>query len=831
MNRKIIATSLLLLLLLSLSTNSAIAKQMISGSGAVTFQATALWSGLYRESEWAVVDVDIYNGGPAFAGVIDVASPLGYEDRRTDFRRPVEVSSNTSNHFRIYVCLIQQTHNLNVSLIAEGGQTISESNVQVNAVDYGDYTVGVVTNTKPAALPGLNITPVVIGSRKRVKSILLSPDELPDRTEGLSVFNALVLNDIGPNQLNQNQYNTLINWTAAGGRLIIGPQNQVDWNRIASALGPQILPVQTAGSDFTLKSDAVMVGFDQITSDRIEEPLPASPNNPLTFLKLAPKATATPILDLKQSNGQLQSLVVASQLGLGWIIVGATDPFNQTVVTATAYWNGLLNGLGPSTPYDPPNENILTDRDLARSLLSLSVSASDGIPTNVWFFLVLGLYLVLVIPLNFLIWQKFRRTEFSLVSVPLSAVLVTGLMITLGSDHTTTTTQGLNIVQFNNTVPQPNAWISSYLALRSNGSDCQLTFQDTKPLLRPAVINTISSLGAREADAGGFVRSPEIVTQQPYGAQCDNSSQGQLKMLTFEDWQNLKQPIAGKLQLSSQILSGKLTNQANYTLENTTLVFGENYQPLGTLKPQQQLDVKFDMQSLPGNFPNPVEATLEFFKNDNRLSTQQALYQASVSTAVHLGRFGAADQLQTAYIIGWVKGPLASNGGNQALTGDQTYNLVIEPVEFDLAAQPDGASHILLYRLPPQLFMPRLLKNDAQPIENGDWLNSGSQIREYHLPPQLPATAKPQALLINLTSYYLSGLGTQSVASIPEIAIYNWKTDQWRVLAAENSSTKVVNAPLLPDELEPQTQAFRLRLVASQRSHLIENFNVSITMK
>ena len=283
-------------------------------AAAVTLRAEALWKGYYREGGWAVIDVDIFNPGPAFDAQILVSAPLGYDQRRTDFRRPVTVAPNTNSRYRLYICLIQQTRDLSVTLNSEDGQVLGQSGVQVLAVDYGNYMVAAIGNTVPVAMPGVGVTPVLFGSQKRVQTLSLTPDLLPDRPEGLGAFNAIVLRDIAINQLSNDQYNALLNWTLAGGRLIFAPPDRDNWVKLYNVFGAQLVPADLVSDEKQVTLDAKTTIFDPLNPDR-EAKLTSIGSSNLKILGLEAKPQSRLITDLKQSDGQLQLLAIAAKVG------------------------------------------------------------------------------------------------------------------------------------------------------------------------------------------------------------------------------------------------------------------------------------------------------------------------------------------------------------------------------------------------------------------------------------------------------------------------------------------------------------------------------------
>jgi hypothetical protein len=799
------------------------------------FQAEAQWRGFYHEDGWVLINVAITNPGASFAAQLSVNPPLGYETRRTEFSRHVNIAAGVTSHFQLYVCLIQLVQSLSLSLVDGQGQNISQTVVRVSPVDYGTYMLGVVGTNPPVATPGVTVTPLLFDSRKRVFTTSFNSTQLPDRPEGLSVFNAIALQDLEPSQLSPAQSSALLNWTLAGGRLIVAPQNQNSWSKLQTWLNTLTLPAVLNNKSSSLNLEAPLSLYDPL--DPASATKLSLSNLPATVqllnLELKPQSQDQLILDLKQADQPLQPLVLAARVGQGVLVVSALDPFQPALAASDLLWNSLLNSLGPIKTYDPPNDSVLTNRDLATAVLAMGTIGTDGQGFN-WLFLVLiFLYLVILLPVSYLGWRKLHRPELILLSVPLSAILITVGLVLVSPNQRFVASQRFDVVQFANQTGPTNAWISSYLVLQvGSDSGCQLTFKDEQVLLRPTIFDVDALKESGETDTNGFVYSPQFQTQQPASANCEGHGDDSLKILTFEDWLQLTPPLVGTLQFNGQQITGKLTNQTNYTLENAALVFGESYQKLGVWKPEQQLDINFRLETSPDTLPNPNGAISTFLNSFTSPISDQNLYFTALNSLSHAGRFGSAVQLDSVYLVGLVHNFVGKQVLlNQDSSHSQDLALVIQALPFKLVPQSDVLTGAAVYQVPTQFFMPTLLQNDASTVIGGDLLTNGTQIREYRLPPVVPSEAQPQTLNINLVSYYLSSLGARSVPNVPEISVYNWKTQQWRVIASEDLAVNNVQVALGADELEPQTHAFRLRLKAARREHLIQKFNVSLTMK
>lgn len=831
-----VITILILLWLLMLPNWAAPVKAASAPPNHLTLQAFPLWDGYYREDGWVVLDVDITNDGPSFPAQLSVSAPLGYESRTTDFTHAVTIATGTENHVRMYICLIQLATFLNVRLLSTNGEVLEQTVAHIKPLNYNDYTVGVISSYALSALPGNNVTPIVVGSHNRIIPISIAADEIPDHAEGLDLLNALVFNGAAATQVNKAQFTAIQNWTLAGGRLITAPRTHNNWTSIQNILGQPLIPATLNGPEEYLNNNAQLVisssdAVDPHDPTNVQkEIISVNPANPVTLFSLKPTPGSSVVLNVQSPQHSSEPMVTAARMGKGWIVAAATDPFNPPFANSALYWDSMVNALGSMTPYDPANSNVLFDRDIARSLLSLAVDQTGGsLPLNVWFVLLLVVYILGVVPLNFLLGRRTGKPELIIVTLSLCGIAVTALLIVLSNTQESTVVNRVNIVQFQNDMPKANAWVSSYLAVHSTSiADCQVSFQNEQPLLRPIVVNTLSTEGFREADSSGFVRSPQQLNQQPDNTDCNNNSDGQLKLLTFNDWQNLSQPLDGQLQLRNDVFSGKLINQSNFTIEKATLVYGENYQSLGDWQPQQNLNVNFKLLNEPGLYPNPIEQSTNFLKAAP-VDVQDNLYQMVFGASAKAGRFGSAGQTNNVFLVGWVKGMLAGNVKiDQVGTKTSDYSLVIIPVSFTLGAIT--TNNATSYQMPGQMFMPRVLHDDTQLIANGSWLNNGSVIYDYQLPTTLPANAKPQTLTIISLCYDLSTIKATHVPDIPQMAIYNWNTGQWRVFANEDAPLNTVQTQLQPGEVQPETGVFRVRLLAAQRGHLIEKFNVGVTL-
>ena len=358
-----------------------------SAADGLTMQATALLDGHIRTGSWMAIDVHLTNDGPAVAGELRLA---GGAQGRTRFGTPVDLPTQSDKVYRMYIQPPAFGRELEITLV-DGATEVASTKATYVLHDPTQLTVAIVAERPGEIIGGLGLLP----NQNNVAplTVALDPSDLPERVEAWTTLDRLVWQDTDASRLSPEQLAALQGWVAGGGRLVIvggtsGPSS-------LNAFPDRLLPYRpSATTDVAAASLASLLG-----------PIPA--------------ATA----DLPALSGELtegRALVTA-----GDRVIAAERPYGSGAVTIVGFdptvgwisesdigeglWRQLLPARSGSGPVLTDDSQIVS---AASQLPSLALPPIGGLIA------LLGAYILLIGPVNYLVLKRMDRRELAWVTMP-----------------------------------------------------------------------------------------------------------------------------------------------------------------------------------------------------------------------------------------------------------------------------------------------------------------------------------------------------------------------------------------------------------------------------
>ncbi len=277
----------------------------------------------------------------------------------------------------------------------DGATTITSVKTTFTIHDATQLIVGIVAERPGEVIGSLDLLPDV--NNVAPLTIALDPTDLPERVEAWNTLDRLIWQDVDAARLTTAQMDALRGWVAGGGRLVItggtsGPAS-------LSAFPDQLLPYRpTTTTDVAASTLGGLLG--EVPDDATD--LPA-----LTGELAAGRALAT--------SGDR---VVAAELayGAGNVTVVGFDPTVDWIADSNI-GEGLWRRLLPPKASGGP---IIGDD-------SQLVSAASQLPTLVLppiggLIALLGAYILLIGPINYLVLKRLDRREWAWVTMPVLIV-------------------------------------------------------------------------------------------------------------------------------------------------------------------------------------------------------------------------------------------------------------------------------------------------------------------------------------------------------------------------------------------------------------------------
>lgn len=353
----------------------------------LTMDATVLLEGHARIGSWMAIDVHLKNDGPGITGELRLA---GGVQGRTRFGTAVDLPTLSEKTYRLYAQPPGFGRELEVSLV-DGTSTIATTAAAFQVHDASQMAVGIVAERPGDIVGDLDLLPN--SNNVAPLTIALDVGDLPDRVEAWGTLDRLIWQDTDSSRLDGDQLDALRAWLAGGGRLVI----------IGGTSGPASL------SAFP----------DQLL-----------PYRPTSTTDVAPSSLVPLLGEIPDDASDLPAL--SGTLGAGTPIVTVAD---RVVAAERSYGGGSVTIVG----FDPTAEWLSGTRvaeGLWRRLIptrsatglifsddSQIVSAAGQLPSLVLpsvgtLIALLGAYILLIGPLNYLVLRRLDKREWAWVTMP-----------------------------------------------------------------------------------------------------------------------------------------------------------------------------------------------------------------------------------------------------------------------------------------------------------------------------------------------------------------------------------------------------------------------------
>lgn len=353
----------------------------------LTMEAAVLLDGHARTGSWVAIDIRLRNDGPAIVGELRLA---GGTQGRTRFSTPVDLPTQSDQLYRMYVQPPTFGRELAIDLV-EGPTTIASTKATFTLHDPQQLVVGVVAERPGEIIGGLDLLP----NQNAVAPLTVALDtgDLPERVEAWGTLDRLIWQDIDSSRLSPAQLEALRGWIAGGGRLVIaggttGPSG-------LSAFPDDILPYRpVATTDIDPASLTGLLG---------EIPPGATTLPALTGELTAGRALAAAgdrTVAAERTYGSGSVTILGFDPTVGWM--GDTDAGEQL-------WRRLLPARTVGGPVVTDDSQIVS---AVSQLPALALPPIGGLVV------LLGAYILLIGPINYLVLNRLDRREWAWVTMP-----------------------------------------------------------------------------------------------------------------------------------------------------------------------------------------------------------------------------------------------------------------------------------------------------------------------------------------------------------------------------------------------------------------------------
>ncbi len=366
----------------------------------LTMEAQVLLDGHARIGSWMAIDVRLKNDGPPISGELRMT---GGAQGRTRFGAVVDLPTQSDKTIHLFAQPPGFGREFEISLV-EGASTIATTTATYAIHQGTDMIVGIVAERPGDVIGDLDLLPNMNNVRPLTAG--LSIGDLPTRVEAWGALDRLIWQDTDSAQLDQDQLAALRGWVAGGGRLVIvggtsGPAS-------LSAFPDTLLPYRpTATTDVAASSLGALLG---------EVPLDATDLPALSGELIDGRA-------LVSAGGQ--TVAAERGYGAGAVTIIGFDPtanWLSGTPVAEGLWRRLIPTRSGGAAMVADDSQII---QAAGQLPSLALPPVGGLIA------LLGAYILLIGPVNYLVLRHFDKREWAWVTMP--ALIVTFAVVAYGA--------------------------------------------------------------------------------------------------------------------------------------------------------------------------------------------------------------------------------------------------------------------------------------------------------------------------------------------------------------------------------------------------------------
>ena len=597
------------------------APALAANSDAPTMEARVLLGGHARVGSWMAVEVHLRNDGPSVTGELRLD---GGSQSRTQYGTPVDLPTGSDKIYLLYAQPPGFGREIKVDLV-EGDKEIASAHAEYSVRDAAQTVVAIVAERPQAIIAGMNLL-LLVRQQQGAVTLALTPADLPTRVEAWGAIDRLVWQDVDSNLLEPDQLAALQGWLAAGGRMVVA----------GGTAGPATL---SAFPDTIL------------------------PYRPLTTTDAPPQSLAGLLGELPETAADVPAL--SGEL-IAWRTLATVD--DQVVAAERSYGSGLVTVIGfdPATPWIAESN---ASKELWRRLLpqrstvgqvvtddSQLISAVSQLPALALppiggLLALLGAYILLIGPINYLVLRRLDRREWAWVTMPILIVV-----FAVGAYGFGAALRGSNVIVNEVAIVRgaPGATDGAAQVYLGVFSPSRETYQLEVPggaLLSSPISGEFFG---GDATAGGL----DILQGNPSRIRDLAVGVASLRAIRAETPTTVPL-IEARLQLVDGSLKGTIKNASDEKLEKPAVVIGSSSQILKDLEPGEEAAVNLRLAQ--GFFGQPLSDKVVgtvFFPDASRASEnviRQYVRHTMIDQLTYDPMFGTSNQLPSdgPVILAW----------------------------------------------------------------------------------------------------------------------------------------------------------------------------------
>ncbi len=522
---------------------------------ALRIEAQALGDGTFRPGSWLPVRVTVRNDGRDVQALVSVQAGSTYEttlDLPGGAHKSITIYTRPTSSFRPSATVRAHVN----------GAEAAKLDLPLNALSTTTRAIGVLS-AQPLAVP----LPTKPGLR--FQAVPLRPADLPERREGLGLFDVLVIDGAPLGTLAPPQADALAGWVLGGGQLLVGG----DQLPTTLAQLPESLRVATPSGPVRDITPALIAPLNVA--------LPATPTQPVGGARPI-DGTGADVVGVQQRIGNGQVSVV------GWSL--SVPQLAQLPPNEVRLWDRVAQL--PTLPANMPPEFLNNDartEQLGYALMQLPTLALP--PLGVMAGL-LGTYILIIGPGLYLVLRRWDRQAWAWVAVPV-ATIVFGA----GAYGYALRLRGNDIILNQISVLEPlgtQSLVQTLGGVFSPRTQSYTVQSDQDVLFRPLSSQMMGNgSGVSTSSTSHFGQTPAVVKDLKVA---------QWAMSSFAAEQIVPgSPLQADLTLAGNMLRGEVRNTGPLPITGLVLVQNTRIAHIGDLQPNETRSVELKLDTAAPN--------------------------------------------------------------------------------------------------------------------------------------------------------------------------------------------------------------------------------------
>lgn len=730
------------LLLFSFILSLAWIKPAVAQTNNMTMTITPYLGGHAKYGEWLPLRVSLSNAGDDLTA--EVRAEIAGSSGQAVYAAPAPLPTGARKEVTLYVLPPTFAQEIAVRLVQDD-KILAETQVKVALHSHDEYLIAAVAPDPDdlALLSGL-----ALQGRASPQFVPLSLDDLPERAEPLRSLDCLILTSVDTTSLTPSQGEALRAWVEQGGQLLIG--GGIGARLTLAGLPESLWPVRVGNT-------VELTALDDL-ADFAGEPI----RTPGPFLATFPIEHQGWTV-IRQGE---QPLLIQKTLGEGWVgylaLDPAASPFDAWAGTLR-FWQKLLepgSALPPNVPSDIPS-HVLKSEQMNYALSNLPTL---DLPSIRWMALLLGLYILLIGPVNYLLLRRLRRLDWAWITIPTLTVTFSlggyGLGYSLRGNEVII--NQVSIIPLSPEGVRPA--IRSYVGLFSP------TRQDYDVRVGgDALVSALSYDPGRWGGSPYVQGTLDVLQSDPVLVRGLGVNQWAMQSFQTETWLDADElTLDADLAIENNRVRGTAHNGLGRPLQEMVLVSGQRYARLGDLDTDESREFEATLQG--GEMGSPFPWGLfEYYFQGSGSPSREAMLRQSILEAYFQTNWGPAVALADLTLLAWTDlNPLDVQVADVRATRLQT-TLVVAKLPLPVV---DGQ-----VSLPPGLLAAQLIEVEGEAGDCGSsgqvYIGQGRAVLEYQLSPTLRGL-EPTALTL-----HASPAAGNPAAALPQLSLYDWTVDEW----------------------------------------------------